>query len=141
MLRWRLVSSTIKIIVVDQLSQTSTISEVPKAMISARTTTIIVIPMATKMEEINMTAKDNTEIIDMMIIDVLEEAIEGINKTSATDKIGIIKGTKKAVLTIAVIGAIINATGRITIITREETDRLAKMNSESKSKTNLTKNK
>lgn len=134
-------SSTIKTIVVDQLSQTSTISEVPQAMISARMTTIIVIPMATKMEEINMTAKDNTEIIDMMIIDVLEEAIGGINKTSATDKIGIIKGTKKAVWTIAVIGAIINATGRVTIITREETDRLDKMNSESKSKRNLTKNK
>ena len=141
MLRWKLASNITKKIVVGLLSQTSTMLEVPKATTSARTTIIIVIPMATKMEETNMTDKGNMEIIDMMIIDALEEVIESNNKTIATAKIGITKGTKKAVLTIAVIGAIINAIGRITIITREETDRLAKMNSESRSKTNLTKNK
>ena len=139
MQNWKLVGNTVKIIVVDLLSH---IIEVPKATNSAMITTIIVIPMATKMEETNTTAKDNMEISDMTIIDAQEEVIEEDNKTSTTDQIGITKGTKKAVLTIAVIGAIINATGRISIITREETDRLAKMNlEESRSKRNLTKNR
>ena len=127
-------SSTIKMIVVDLLSQTNTIIEDPKATTVVKMSIIIVIRMATKMEGINMTDKEAMVIIDnTMIIGVKGE--EGNNKTIATDKIiGITRGTKKAVT--------INETGRITIITRVETDRLAKMKgSESLSKRSLTKNR
>ena len=134
-------SNTIKMIVVGLLSQTSTIIADPKAMIAVKTTTINVILMATKTEEINTTDKVATEIIDnTMIIDAL--GVEDNSRTTETGRTGTTKGTKKAGWTIAVNSGTINETGRITIITRAETDRLAKMNSEeSLSKRSLTKNR
>ena len=134
-------SNTIKMIVVGLLSQTSTIIADPKAMIAVKTTTINVILMATKTEEINTTDKVATEIIDnTMIIDAL--GVEDNSRTTETDRTGTTKGTKKAGWTIAVNSGTINETGRITIITRAETDRLAKMNlEESLSKRSLTKNR
>ena len=134
-------SNTIKMIVVGLLSQTSTIIADPKAMTAVKTTTINVIRMATKTEEINTTDKVAMEIIDnTMIIDAL--GVEDNSRTTETDRTGTTKGTKKAGWTIAVNSGTINEIGRITIITRVETDRLAKMNSEeSLSKRSLTKNR